>query len=72
MNFGTQVLTNLKKKGKVNQRFKCCYFSGIGVCIKLKNASMLCYRGAQAGDPIEERTKFTKSFDCKAVLKIGY
>ena len=72
MNFGAKVISNLKTKGKLNQRFKCYYFSGIGVCIKLKTASMICYRGAQAGDPVEERTKFTKSCDCKAVLKIGF
>ena len=40
--YGNELLEKIKSTGKINQRFKRYYFPGIGVCIKLKTARMIC------------------------------
>ena len=70
--FGAELLTKLKTKGPINQHSKVLYFPGIGVCLKLKQASMACYRGFIGGHSLNERKMFTKASGCKALLNIVF
>ena len=72
ISYGESLLQQIKTKGKVNARFKSFYFPGVGVCINLNNARMLCYRAFNPGDTIDERKLFTKSSDCGAHLDIKF
>ena len=41
--YGNYLLDQIKAKGKQNSQFKTFYFSGVGICLNLKNARMSCY-----------------------------
>ena len=56
----------------MSKHFKCCYFPGIGVCISLKHARMICYRAFVPGASLDHRKVFTKSCDCDAILDIQF
>ena len=56
----------------LSKNSKMFYFSGIGLCVNLKNGRMLCYRGFRSDDNIESRRVFTKMTDCNAVLDIEF
>ena len=70
--FGNNLLEGLKEKGIVNRLHRTFYYPGIGVCINLRNARMLCHRAFIAGHSINNRQFFTKSSDCESVLDIGF
>ena len=72
VNYGHNLLQQIMSKGKVNTQFKFFNFPSIGVCINLKNATMLCHRALSPGDNIDERKLFTKVSECGAVLGIKF
>ena len=55
LNYGNSVIGRIKEQGKSNAQHKMFYFRGIGVCMKLRSARMLCYRAFSDGDTIEDR-----------------
>ena len=71
MRVGDALLIKFKDMERRNRKIKMYYFPGIGVCIKLKSARMICYRTRHSGDSVERKV-FTKSSACKAILRIGY
>ena len=72
LNYGNGVIKRVKEQGKRNEQHKMFYFQGIGICMKLRTARMLCYRAFVGGDSIEDRRVFTKSTDCSSVLDIAF
>ena len=70
--YGNKILDEIKRKGKLNKKFKTFSYPGVGVCVKLKNANMNCYRANHPGESIKNRRVFTKSSDCKAVLGLEF
>ena len=72
ISYGNDQLKTINSKSKVKRQFKTFYFSSIGLCVNLKNASKICHRANHPCHKLEDRILLTKSSNCESVPDIKF